>query len=102
MNRNDAKKIAQLITNEQIEEMFNTAKVNITDWAKVSSVNKGMTKGTSWNILAKDFDVSHDYHILAKINMIREFGDFLSDDIKPKKKSKNIFASDTIHQDPIF
>ncbi|MCK9416585.1 hypothetical protein M0Q97_08020 [Candidatus Dojkabacteria bacterium] len=37
-----------------------------------------MTKGVSWNILAKDFDVNANHHILAKINMVREFGEFLS------------------------
>jgi hypothetical protein len=34
--------------------MFDLAKNNIEDWSKVSIVNKGMTKGTAWNILASD------------------------------------------------
>jgi hypothetical protein len=31
-----------------------------------------MTKGTAWNILASDFDVTHSYSNIAKVNMIRE------------------------------
>ncbi len=101
MNRTDAKKIAQIITNEQLEEMFNAAKIGIKDWTKVSAVNKGMTKGSAWNILAKNFDVNSNPHIMAKINMVREFGDFLSEDLKPKKKSK-VCLSTPFHQDPEF
>jgi hypothetical protein len=28
-----------------------------------------MTKGTAWNILASDFDVTHSYSNIAKVNM---------------------------------
>jgi hypothetical protein len=100
MNRNDAKKIAQTITNEQLKDMFDNAKIGVKDWTKVSSVNKCLTKGTSWNILAKDFDTSHSYHILAKINMVREFGEFLPDDMKIKKVKKQSYTP--VHQDPFF
>lgn len=101
MNRTDAKKIAKEITNEQILEMFNNAKIGVKDWKKVSVCNKGFTKGTAWNILAKDFDVDKQYHNLAKVNMIREFGDFLSDDIKPKKKITKKYDN-LVHQEPKF
>lgn len=77
MNKRSARKIAETITNDQLLEMFNRAKEGITDWTKTSSVNKGMTKGAAWNILAKDFDVSAKHHILVKTNMVREFGDYL-------------------------
>ena len=100
MNRTDARKIAESITNEQLQTMFDTAKIKIIDWTKVSCVNKGMTKGVSWNILAKDFDVNINHHILAKTNMIREFGEFLPDELKPKKKIKNKII--TVHQEPKF
>lgn len=101
MNRVDSKKIALIITNEQIAEMFNSAKNNIKDWTKVSNCNKGMTKGTAWNILAKDFDINKDYHILAKINFVREFGDYLPDELKiQKKKIKK--SINVIHQEPKF
>ena len=100
MNKTDVKKIAQIITSEQLQEMFNAAKIGVKDWTKVSNVNKGMTKGVSWNILAKDFDVSKTHHIMAKVNMIREFGDFLPDDLKIKKQVKKFQIP--IHQDPKF
>jgi hypothetical protein len=100
MNRNDARKIAESITNAQLLDMLNRAKKEIKDWTKVSSVNKGLTKGTSWNVLAKDFDVNHNYHIMAKTNMVREFGEFLPVEIKPKKKTKK--NTNPVHQDPIF
>jgi hypothetical protein len=100
MNRPDAKKIALTITNEQIQEMFNQAKNGIKDWTKVSVVNKGLTKGTAWNVLAKDFDVTKKHHELAKINMVREFGEFLPEELKIKKQAKSY--SKTVHQDPQF
>ena len=100
MNRPDAKKIAQYITNEQIQKMFDNAKVSIKDWTKVSIVNKGLTKGVAWNILAKDFDVNIRHHIMAKINMIREFGDFLPDEMRIKKEAKRLQTP--VHQDPLF
>lgn len=100
MTRTQAKKIALIITNEQIQEMLYNAKTNIKDWTKVSIVNKGFTKGTSWNVLAKDFDINKTYHDLTKINMVREFGDFLPEDMKIKKQIKN--HTIPIHQDPQF
>ena len=100
MNRIDARKIAEKITNEQLQKMFESAKKEIKDWTKVSSVNKGLTKGTAWNVLAKDFDVNHNYHIMAKTNMVREFGEFLPVEIKPERKTKKM--NNPVHQDPIF
>lgn len=101
MNRTDSKKIAEVITNEQLQEMFNNAQVKIKDWTKVSNVNKGMTKGSTWNILAKNFDVNAKHHIMAKVNMIREFGEFLPENLKPVKKNK-VNNSIPFHQDPEF
>jgi phage terminase large subunit-like protein len=62
---------------KEIKRKCKNAKTNIKDWTKRSTCNKGFTKGAVWNILAKDFDINHEYHILAKTNMIREFGEFL-------------------------
>jgi hypothetical protein len=102
MNRNDARKIAETITNEQLQQMFETAKVKITEWTKVSSVNKGITKGVSWNILAKDFDVNAKHHILAKTNMVREFGEFLPNQVKPQGSNRQFFDKPPVHQEPKF
>jgi hypothetical protein len=101
MNKTDAKKIAETITNEELDEMFKNAKEKITDWTKVSNVNKGMSKGTAWNILASDFDVEKTYHRLAKINMVREFGEYLPNYLKPTKKVKSTTVN-VVHQEPKF
>jgi hypothetical protein len=92
MNKKDSKIIAETITNEELLDMFNNAKENITDW----------TKGVSWNILAKDFDMNHKYHILAKTNMVREFGEFLPDQLKPQKINKQSSNNPPVHQEPKF
>lgn len=102
MNKVAARKIAETITNLQLKEMFENAKANIKDWTKISDVNKGMTKGTSWNILAKVFDVNKTHHILVKRNMVWEFGDYLPNELKIKKKSKNQIMKDLVHQNPDF
>lgn len=101
MNRQDARRIAETITNEQLLQMFKSAKENIKNWNCPSIVNKGMTKGTAWNVLAKNFDVTHDHHILAKTNMVREFGEFLPDKLKVKKH-KPSRSVEPIHQEPNF
>ena len=100
MNRKKAKLIAETITNKQLKEMFDNAKVNVKDWTQISICNKSMTKGTAWNILAKDFDINYKHHIITKTNMVREFGEFLSKEFIKKEKKKKIFKP--IHQDPIF
>lgn len=102
MNRADAKIIAQTITNQQLSEMFNAASIGITDWTQISLVNKGMTKGAAWNILASNFDVEGVYNIMGKINMIREFGAFLPQELKPKHNKKNKNELIVFHQTPIF
>ena len=101
MNRSDARKIAETITNAQIQQMFDNAKANIKDWVKVSNCNAGLTKGAAWNILAKDFDINHDYHILAKTNFVREFGEYLPNEIKPAKKKRKTLNT-PVHQEPEF
>lgn len=102
MERHVAKQIAMKITNTQLLEMFNNAKSSIKDWTKTSSINKTFTKGFAWNILASNFDVNKEYHILAKINMIREFGEFLPGGLNPAiDKSKKEKITPT-HQEPNF
>jgi len=101
MNRRDSKIIAEIITNEELGEMFKNAKENIIDWTKVSNVNKGISKGTAWNILASDFDVEKTYHRLVKINMVREFGEYLPNHLKPTKKVKYTTVN-VVHQEPKF
>lgn len=101
MNRNYARKLADTITNEELCTMFDNAKNGITDWTEVSSVNKSMTKGATWNVFAYNFNLDSEYHVLAKTNMIREFGDFLPEHLKLKPKSKRLVIK-PFHQQPIF
>ncbi len=101
MNKKDSKEIAKFITNEQLKEMFDRARGSITDWTQISKCNKSMTKGVAWNILAKDFNLEMEYSVLAKTNMVREFGEYLPTQLKPiKKQLKETIR--VIHQDPIF
>lgn len=100
MNKAEAKRLALILTNEELLSMFDNAKCKIIDWAKVSNVNKGMTKGTAWNILAKDFDTEKNYHNLTKVNMIREFGDYLPG-YEKAIKLKNVVIN-VVHQEPKF
>ena len=100
MNRYVARTIAEKITNQQLKEMFDLAQANIKDWQKVSNINKSLTKGTAWNILAVAFKESDSHSLLAKTNMVREFGEFLPDQVKTEKKSKPIIIP--VHQEPKF
>ena len=101
MNKELASKIAETITNEQLKAMFDKARAEIKDWKVVSNVNLGFTKGVAWNVLALEFDVKKTYPNIAKTNMVREFGEFLPDELIPKKDKtkKEIIPT---HQDPIF
>ena len=102
MNKSDAKKIAETITFDQVEEMFNNAKANITNWEEVSAVNKGMTKGAAWNILKHGVKPEIVNQPLALKNMIWEFGDHLPEHLKIKKIRKNKTQTGFFHQKPIF
>lgn len=102
--RKQCREIAETITNEELQQMFESAKNNITNWSRPSDVNKGMTKGSSWNILAKDFNINCKYPGVMKLAMVREFGDYIPANLKPykdfkkpEKKEKQIK-----HEEPIF
>lgn len=102
MNKSNAKKIAEIITYEQLTEMFNNAKKEVGDWKKVSIVNSCMTKGTAWNILYKGLMPRIMNQKLALTNMIREFGDHLPEELKFDRKVKIKSSVNITHQEPIF
>jgi len=102
MNKSNAKKIAETITFEQVQEMFNNAKENITDWSEISAVNKGMTKGVAWNILKHGVKPEIVNKPLALKNMIWEFGDYLPESLKVKTPIKSRIQFDVHHQEPVF
>ena len=101
MTKKDAQIISERITNEQLQLMFDNAKGQVKDWTVVSACNKGFTKGVAWNILAKDFDINKEYRNIAKYNMVREFGDYLPNELKVPKTPKPPKRPPT-HHDPIF
>jgi hypothetical protein len=96
MNRNEARKLAETVTDDEIIQMFLNAQKSIKDWTEVSRVNKGLTKGTAFNILSKGVARS----IIGKTNQIWEFGEFLPNYQKPIKKKKE-YPKPT-HQEPNF
>lgn len=96
VTRNEAKKLANTVTTEELKQMFLNAQSSIKDWTKVSRVNKGLTKGTSFNILTKcNIDAKNK---LATVNMIWEFGEYLPNFMKEiiEKKSQ----PKPTHQEP--
>lgn len=105
MNRADAKRIAETVTNDQLKAMFDSAKVGITDWRKPSAVNPCISKGKSWNIMRR-LDVAElkrgRRDMLIIKNMVLEFGDFLDDEIKPAKQRASRPAIQVRHEDPVF
>jgi hypothetical protein len=102
MKRTDAKIIAETITYAELVAMFDSAQENVKDWKVVSAVNKGMTKGLSWNILKKGLTPNIITQKHAVKNMIWEFGDYLPEDLKIKKPSKKQAQISAVHQEPVF
>jgi hypothetical protein len=105
MNKTDARRIAETITEEQLAQMFDNAKAAIIDWKQPSKVNPTMSLGVAWNIyypcLVKRMRPIVLPHV--KTNMVWLFGDYLPDDLKPDRKSNNRKpAVDVFHQEPIF
>lgn len=101
MNRHEAMNLAERITNQQLLQMFKSAKDSVKDWTKPSNINKGLTRGATWNILAKDFDVAKDYKTIIKYNMIREFGRYLPPELTIARNKKSIPINPS-HQEPNF
>lgn len=102
MNRKDAKLIAETITYEQLEQMFESAKENITDWTQTSTVNQTMSKGMAWNILYPALSEDMKYRSTGIKNMIWEFGDYLSDELKPTKVTEKELRKYVYHEEPKF
>jgi len=106
MNRKDAKIIAQTISLAQLADMFKNAKAGITDWKQPSKVNKSITKGTAWNVLTQGFigesTMITSPSLMAKKNMIHEFGDFLPEEIKLVKLKPKKGDIAIVHQEPKF
>jgi hypothetical protein len=103
MNRNEAKKLAETVTLEELRQMLNTAKDKVPDWAVASRVNKGLSLGITYNIFTagwEQYKSAKDIHNLAKTNMIWAFGEYLPGYTKPVRKEKQDVVPS--HQEPKF
>lgn len=110
MNKREAKKIAIVITNEQIEELLHVAKTKIEDWSVASSINATISKGASWNILTATnengqlliYGMNDLVVKIVKTNIIWEFGDYLDPSLRQPNKPKTKKQIDIYHEDPLF
>lgn len=103
MNKADAKKIADTVTREQLAAMFDKAKVSITDWAKPTTMNPGISYGAAWNMMYPLFVKGIRLGPLVTTNILWVFGDYLDDALKPAKKDQRKSpAINVFHQEPIF
>lgn len=99
MTRAEAKRLAEKASVADLKFMFVNAYAKIRDWSRPSRVNKGMTIGATFNVLSK-CGIDRNTHMLAKVNMIREFGEYLPDYEPPVKKSKT--NNNLHHEEPNF
>ena len=100
MNKVNARKIAEVVTNEQLCKMIDLARDGVTKWDAVSVVNKGITKGVAWNILCSSFDTTVEHHFMVKLNMVREFGEFIEGEFElPRRERKGVVKP--FHQEPV-
>lgn len=100
MDKSHAKYLSEQLDNYQLQQMIDKARENIKDWTTASKINKGISKGVAWNVLAKDFDINRKLHNIVKYNLIREYGEFLPEGFQQKKKPKT--KTKPFHQNPIF
>lgn len=107
MNRQDAKRISEIITIEDYKQMFLNAQNSIKDWEERAIVNKGMTKGAAFNILTlrgkvMTYDEISDVHPLGRVNSIREFGKYLPPSYQKEKQDKSKLPPNVHHEPPDF
>lgn len=101
MDKGHAKQLSTQLDNYHLKQMIDKAKDEIKDWTVSSKINKSLSKGTVWNILANSFDVNKHLNNIVKYNLIREYGEFLPEQLQPKKKTPKPDII-PVHQDPIF
>ncbi len=101
MDKTHAKQLSLRLDNYHLKQMLDKAKEEIKDWTVASKINKGLSKGTAWNILASEFDTDKHLNNIVKYNLIREYGEYLPEDLQPRKKQPKPEVV-PVHQDPIF
>jgi len=104
MNKRDAKDIVYKgVTVKYIKDILMDARSNTqTDWAKQSTINKSLSKGTVFNIMWRGFKDEEDSQeitstgmSIAATNVLREFGE-------TKRETRRVKANITVHhEEPI-
>ena len=101
MNRADAKRIAEVVTREQLAAMFARAKVGIADWTQRCPVNPAVSIGWTWNLMWPLFKKGDRLGYPVIKNMVWAFGDYLDESLKPEKKTRRTLPVPH-HQAPVF
>jgi hypothetical protein len=105
MNKAYAKIIVEILTNEQLRQMLVNARKEITDWTKPSVVNLSATIGTTWNILTSTILTPNSYDYIpnqVRFNLVREFGEYLPEELKVKTHKDSRSEIPLVHQEPNF
>lgn len=101
MNRQEAKRLAETLTAEQVEETLLAAQHGIKDWKAPTTLNQGLSYGYAYNLYSKiDFSKLGTGRIV-QYNFLVIFGDFLPGYQKPFKA---VTAGDRYvhHEEPNF
>jgi hypothetical protein len=101
MSNKYARELSERITNEQIFTMLKRAILNVEDWAAPSKSNKGISRGSHWNIFCQNFDVEKKINPMVKYRMLQEYSEFLPLELKQQKK-ESIVLNPPSHQEPNF
>jgi hypothetical protein len=101
----EAKKLALILTKDDLIQMFKNAQERHKDWHEVSTINLGLSKGTAYNILKHARPYANNAFNGGVFNAIREFGEYLPQHILDKIiREKKVKRTDITpcHQEPIF
>ena len=100
MNRKESKRLAEIVSDEQIKTMLDRAKAEIDDWSKASVANIGLSRGCHWNMFCRKYYDAKSFSTIHKYRLIQEYGEFLPEEFHPKKTSR--VKTIPVHHDPIF
>ena len=92
--------LSQTISNDDLLEMLNNAKVGVKDWTVASKANKSFSRGANWNLFAAKFDVNKKYSHIFKWRLVQEFEEFLPVRLQRKKVTKEKIKVN--HAEPDF
>jgi hypothetical protein len=91
-------RLAKGISLDDLRSMLVKARTEIMDWKEPSRVNPVFDRGTAFNMFS-GCTFNGQLHLIAKRNMIWEFGEYLPGYQKPVRKKRYI-PTDVHHEDP--